>query len=91
MVWGEEGPCDTFIRGGLGYLNSVWAGSGWCLGGIPASGVVHGAAKWWGPEESNLEAEVPQHFKVRTGHLNYKGTEMFALGPPEVPQSQGYG
>ena len=45
----------------------------------------------WGPEESNVEAEIPQHFKVRTGHLSYKGTEMLGLGPAEVPQSQGYG
>jgi len=57
----------------------------------PASGEVQDAAMRWGPEESNLEAEIPQHFQVRTGHLNYKGTEMLTLGPPEIPQSQGYG
>lgn len=45
----------------------------------------------WGPEESNVEAEIPQHFKVRTGHLSYKATEMLGLGPAQVPQSQVYG
>lgn len=44
MGWGEEGPGNTFACGGLGYLNSVWAGVGWCLGGTPASGVVQRAA-----------------------------------------------
>lgn len=66
-------------------------GAGWWLGGTPASGVVQGTAIWWSPKESNLEAEIPQHFKVRTGHLTYRGTEMLGLGPAEVPQSQGYG
>lgn len=87
MLWGEEGPCDTFIHGGSGI--SQWClgcGRVGCLGGTPASGVVQGAAPWWGPAAYDLEAEIPQHFKMRTGHLNYKWTE-----GPKIPQSQGYG